>query len=226
MSTARGRWLACLLACVLMMGCDALLGIEDVGSAAPADAARAADAVPAPDAPSPPDPDAAPGRADAMVADAAPEHPTDGLQPISASSSQQLINNIFRVSAPSPNMPFGQFNDDASVTATPDSGYFKILFELGDEGVDYTVTTTVVGASNNRLSEWSWYRDACCFAGIRSVWTRDGWADIDAGSISDAIAVDARYYYRIELDAANVNDALGAFIASQGAAATVTFYGI
>lgn len=148
------------------------------------------------------------------------------FSPVLAGSSGALINALFGVSAPSPGLPFGTFNSaDTSVTATPDSGYFKILFNLGNTGASYAVSNTVIGESNLALSEWDWYRDACCFAGRRSVWTSTGWANIDSVGMGSAAAFSGKYYYRIELADVNVADSLGAFIASQGAAATVRFYG-
>lgn len=150
-----------------------------------------------------------------------------GFAPIIASSATALINSVFNVQGSAPKLAFGRFNKVAStITATEDSGYYKILLALGTQGKVFTASNTVVCCANHPLSEWDWYDKSYSFAGIRSVWTASGWIVIpNSGTdhLDEAVALGGLYFYKIEMTGQQVPGDLGAFIASKGQPATIAF---
>jgi hypothetical protein len=148
-----------------------------------------------------------------------------GFAPVVVNSAGALINELFNVNADNPQLKFGQYSAAVNtVMATPDSGYFKILFELGTSNIPYTVTNSVVACSDTPLSVWNWYQNAGSLAGTSSVWTNQGWQNIPPAGIGAAAAVQGLYFYRIDLSNVQVLGQLGAFLASQGKPATVAFF--
>jgi hypothetical protein len=148
-----------------------------------------------------------------------------GFAPVVVNSGGALISELFNVNADNPQLKFGQFSATANtVTATPDSGYFKILFELSASNIPYTVTNSVVACSDVPLSEWNWYENAGSLTGTSSVWTNQGWQTVSAAEVGNAAAFQGLYFYRIDMSNVQVLGQLGAFLASRGKPATVAFF--
>ena len=142
---------------------------------------------------------------------------------IRAADAAGLVQAVFQSKGGDPSLPYGKYKASShTVTATPDSGYFKILLK---PGINTRLSGSIACSSSVPLSEWLWYEKSSKQAGQNRVWTRRGWEPIRSGKhMKQAFPYKGLYYYRVDLNDVEVGPALGAFIASKDQAARVQFY--
>lgn len=135
---------------------------------------------------------------------------------IDVDTEAELVDAALRTQGTDPQLYYGTF-DSATSSAVGQSlvaNLHIVGFILGVDGSTYTIDSTIVGESDEQLLTWNWFQSDGSVPDAGSVWTSNGWEDVDSVGLSSAEAFNGKYYYRIQMADRSMGVSAASFMAN------------